>query len=395
MEALAVDLWKAVDEMQVQAPQMPAPQQQAQPKVGPVFHRGALVHPGELVGIKGPIAGQKFHVLHRDNSKNLLTVIPHGASMDSTPKTFRGKDEFTQFNVTREPKFAHDNTLIDSTVHGLPHLMASPEQHSLIHGLEIGQPHAMLGTEPGVSEKSGRAGWHQGPKGRALYLKRSEPTEFSESHREAAYHNLAHSVFGMGHYLPTTAAFVHPSNGHHYAAVDRLDGAEHLQFHASTGAMLPHQQETLRALGDSGELDKMALMNSIMGNDDRHNFNFMFTPKDKTPMKLIDHGYAFMGHHRYETMLPSYWTHYHQNSKIDASNTPLHPEALKWLQGLDAKKLRDEATKLRIPVSHITELTHRLNTMQNLVRNHPSTPKYQVHDAPVQAKEHFGDPSME
>jgi hypothetical protein len=90
--------------------------------------------------------------------------------------------------------------------------------------------------------------------------------------REALYHNLAHQFFGLGQYVPTTALGEAPGTRAAALGPGGVPGAEHVETTPIESLLreggfweprAPHQREAITKLGDSGELDKLALMNVI------------------------------------------------------------------------------------------------------------------------------------
>lgn len=99
-----------------------------------------------------------------------------------------------------------------------------------------------------------------------------------------------------------------------------------------TQSIDPNYRSTLRTLGNSGDLHKLALMNVIMGNNDRHNGNVLLDRKSPT-LHMIDHGGAFDYSHFHMHEEPSYLKHHWADNFTHEEK--IHPEANAWLQGID------------------------------------------------------------
>lgn len=174
---------------------------------------------------------------------------------------------------------------------------------------------------------------------------------FNSARREVLFHDMAHKFFELGDHVPTTAGFTH--NGHDWSAQKKVDGASHvthdLAEHPLKGIVPkmrnPNHERVIREHNDSGQLDKLTIMDHIMGHHDRHSGNFLVDDKGDG-LHLIDNGTAFdysnfdmHPHPRYRKIAQD------MASRGDAehdNSLQLHPEATEWLSGLDpqeAKKL--------------------------------------------------------
>jgi hypothetical protein len=270
-----------------------------------------------------------------------------------------------------------------------PQYVHEPEQKKLFHGLDmkakINDPETMFHNN---IHRGGSMGWVQSPAGGPVLVKRSLDREnkegLSEAHREVLYHNMAKHFFGLGDYVPTTAAFRHPVTGKTHTVVAGIPNARHFDYDEMGDI------DHIKKLGDSGELDKLAIMNNIMGNSDRHGFNYMMGgPKG---MMLIDHGrtlnHQVPNHHTVHDFNPAYmkayayhpdhikdnpenyaWGHDYQKF-LDQSF--VHPEAVKWLQGLDHDKFTQMLDAHEVPpILKFRALKHLLS-MQRAAQQYPA-----------------------
>jgi GNAT superfamily N-acetyltransferase len=149
------------------------------------------------------------------------------------------------------------------------------------------------------------------------------------SHREVLFHNMANDYFNMGHHVPTTSGFT--LNNEHWSAMKEIQG------NAPGKLNRDQYNNTLENLHGSGDLHKLAMMDSIMGNHDRHRANMM-VDSNKDHLWMIDHGLTFdyAGHGGH--FLPGYLKDLHENKGI--KDEAVHPEAAKWLKGLDSDKAK-------------------------------------------------------
>lgn len=156
---------------------------------------------------------------------------------------------------------------------------------------------------------------------------------------------MAHAL-GMGKYVPTTAVISHDEfylrpekewhgpQGNHYSVMEKVPEAVHW-------SNTPEQAKMLADMYHSGDLHKLAVMNAIFCNTDRHGSNWMMSPKG---LHLIDHGLTFDYHNPERTFFtPSYLETGLRAATGKDYNTreKLHPEAEKWLVNMDLNKIMD------------------------------------------------------
>jgi hypothetical protein len=178
--------------------------------------------------------------------------------------------------------------------------------------------------------------------------------QFTTAHREAAYHKLADQIFGMGQYVPRTAVFRHPATGKPWSAMEFIPGAETIKD--------PHTDKSVKELEDNGDVYKLAIMNMILGNNDRHKNNFIKDPSDK--FHLIDHGLTFDYNHITTDVVPAYAQH--------LLNKPVPESVHQWLWSLDLEKMADTMSEMGAPHDIIMTAAGRLadaRKWSNLVKH--------------------------
>ncbi|CAB4127227.1 hypothetical protein UFOVP75_91 [uncultured Caudovirales phage] len=241
-----------------------------------------------------------------------------------------------------------------------------------------------------VKEKPYRPKFRLNGLGEKVVTKRADPSHaLNEPRREVIYHNIAHSVFGLGHYLPHTALIRHPTTGEE-VSVQAMSGKspEHLILQNENtnenkkDAKYPHghpimrQAKALVRLADSGDLDKMAIMNTVLGNHDRHKGNYVFG--GNAPFfKLIDHGLIFSGGNH---AVPDYLRRVDSSRKLidndptrhyDVVNEPFHPKAVEWVKGLSAEHLQNELNRHQVPLEMSQKAVARLQQIQATLHQNP------------------------
>jgi len=370
MDSLGVEL---LEELQKADQPKPIPS-----KVGPMIRKAAPPEP-ETVKYNGRTVKPGFAIAGEGNNKQHLRVLEHTPEhLIAVPKEKIGGWQASDLlklprnkvpgNIwmTRPPEYVGTPAVIDSKTHGLVNYTHHPEVHALIHGLDMGQS-SKAGTV-GMKAKAGQAAWMKNAAGKHVYVKRDDNERpFGESKREALYHNLAKDFYGMGKYVTPTAAVIHPTTGQHYTVVEHTPG-EH--FKHGDG-----HPEMLQNLAKSGELHKLAIMNGIAHNNDRHQFNYLL---DNGNMKLIDHGLAFSGGGSTKAPMTPHYMY------GGAEELPVHPEAQRWLQKLKPAELERQMNQHGVPPEFVQEASRRLQAMQSHVQANPKAKLYQALNSPFE-----------
>lgn len=296
-------------------------------------------------------------------------------------------------NAALQPRF------VDGHLHGAAHLKLHDEQHAMIHGLDVSHNNrAGSIARPGVSS-SRRVKLPTGEHGivkDALTGSESPTHAPSSAHAETIYHNAAKHFFGMGQYVPTTSYFQDPQYGAPGSVMKAIPNAEHVN------RTRPDHQAILAAHGDSGELDKMALMDSIMGNSDRHGGNYMMDGKQ---IHLIDHGHALdysdkdltkRSENYYPVSQPSYLQDYHRNKtgsheQKDHHGIKLHPDAANWVMGFSPQNLTSFMRSQGLPGNTAREAGRRLSVIQHTIQQKGmDTGTWEAYNAPYGQNSYIG-----
>lgn len=385
MEFLAIELKKAAagmkEKLQTHDAGIPADSLLRDVKNPPkadrpqnILFRGKPVIPGEAVTKDG----RKLQLLHANPEGYVARLSDLGAA--GTSIKLNREHQNKHYHVLSEPKALASTAVVDAGQHG--HLLKTPEQHDLIHGMDLHGKAAKEppGTDSGVA--SDVSEWHKNGKGKLVYVKghsgffdneRADDLP-SEPRLEGLYHHMANNFFGLGHFLPNVANFKHPHTGEEHAAIEGLDGAQH---HDEDNTK---QADILRHHGDAGDLEKLAVMNHVMGNRDRHSFNYMFTPKDKkSGLKMIDHGFTLSN----SWTPPAYLKHYHDLPDVGPyEGKKLHPETISWLNNLDEAELNKHFKEQGIPDRYTVGAERKLRELKDRIaaKGEGATVKDLIHD---------------
>lgn len=232
--------------------------------------------------------------------------------------------------------------------HGVEPFNSSPEAKELAEGFDFNSPkeHSRGGS------RSNYSFWGQTAAGKRVYVKADPPRGFKdmyngvdmpEPHQEGIYSDLARSFWGLGKYVPSVAIVKHPKTREPHAIIEHRNG-DTMPFN-SDGIRKSHP------LFQNGEIDKLFLMNHVMGNSDRHGGNFLC---DNDDIHLIDHNMIFS---RKGSVFPEY-------VPFDADTEPIHPAAHEWLKKLDPTELENQLRKYSVPEDKIEQATARLKANQ-------------------------------
>jgi len=179
---------------------------------------------------------------------------------------------------------------------------------------------------------------------------------FRTTHREAAFHKLADKVFGMGDFVPRTTVFRHPKTNEPWSAQEYIDNSR----------PIPPGNRGIENWENSGDLHKLAIMEAILGHNDRNRSNALLDSRGIP--QLIDNALSFDYSHRYGTPTPAYVSH------LLRSKMP--PHVHKWLHGLNDRKLKEILRQANAPSPIIAMASRRLNEAKRWSRLVGANPHY-------------------
>ena len=294
-------------------------------------------------------------VLHYllDETDDAFIAAPHGAKDLSPANLVKFPKKGNSFTLHSVPTFFQNEPVLSSKEHGVFPFNTSPEQHALIEGLKLKAGSAPNHYFPGINEKSSY--WTTHPTLGNVYIKsHSEFNDplFPEPHREVAYHNLANNFFGLGHHLPKLAVFSHPETGELHTVQQALKDTYHTGLYDHTF------HDTLRENMANGNLEKLLFMDHVLGNNDRHEYNFMHSPRNRH-LFLIDHGNAFNTPDMNELAT--------QANVLDGSflGLPSHPGMKDWVKAFNKRDLHKLLVFNKVPANKMQEVMARFENAQN------------------------------
>ena len=266
-------------------------------------------------------------------------------------------------SASKAPGVKSSGDHLMSADHGLVHNGDhGSEQNRMVHGVD-------LSSAADIPPTKGRntVFFAPHPTLGKVFVKKADASPALEGHkRELMYHNLAHEVFGLGDYLPKTAAAEHPTHGN--LSVHEVVDGEHYKRHNK------EHEDAIDGLRKSGELDKLELMNHLMGNCDRHMGNFMMTPSANTPIKLIDHDLGFLALPEGSQKVPAYGRASEDILDRRGEVLPkLHPAAAQWLGQIKPEEAGAAVLRNGGSPAMAQKLAARIQQTQATVQKHGGT----------------------
>lgn len=282
-------------------------------------------------------------------------------------------------NVHEFPEEINTAPIVDAGMHGMN---LTPAAAQMVQGLELDPKNVLSKKHIGTHHK---AYWAKNAQGKTVFVKPEvENQGFGDTIRESAFHNAAHEVFGLGNYLPTVATVRHPKTGQLHSVIEAVPG-EHTEVQSWTG-QAPNKQEhinTLNKLGDAGELTKMAIMDAVMTNNDRHHQNYLYTPEGS--LKLIDHGGAFENGNldNHPDYLEKYDKIKRNMGQPGHDDQSIKPQVAQWLMNVNPANLKRSLRKNGVPLAVASETTRKLSAMQTHLMQNPQTSNFNLLSAPA------------
>lgn len=324
---------------------------------GHVEFNGKTIKPGKLRVFGSP---DSYAVLHADD--NHVVAVPGGKVNGWQEKDLlklNRSHEGVRYRLYSHPHDPSAHPVIDAEIHG--RWNQSPEQKKLIHGLDLTK-----NMRAPLRADTGGGNWKKTDSGLVYVKEDADASQEGSPQREVLYHNLAHSFFGLGNFIPTTAGAVDPSNGKMISVMAAVPDAEHM--HQTSD---PAHMEVLARHAGTGDLDRIAIMDMVLGNADRHWGNWVYAPHHEKRLQLIDHGGAFdyqNSPHEGELGLHDLL----RKRRPGVIDQNIHPEASKWALSLDPKQLAAQILgHTGVPQQFARHAAVSLAQLQNAMKHGP------------------------
>lgn len=323
----------------------------------PVFHNGVKKQPGIIryrnVLNGHPLAGKEMKIIRE--ATDHFVALPHGAGLNGFIRIPKDQEHKT-YDVVSKPQVSTEQHIVG------PQHVAPLSRHvgQMIHGLDVSDAAPKEVIHEGIHSTDERKPFMANtPGGQRVFVKHSGATDIDLGYAqhgltsaaiEALYHNMA-PHFGLQDHVPTTAAFIHPKDGDEHSAQAVVDG-EHLNHKD-----IQHNAN-VRGWHDSGLSPRIAAMDYIMGNNDRHRGNFLMDAKGQP--QLIDNGFAL----DYKGL----WGGLSVGHQPTTRHTQAWgPDVNKWVQSLDGQKIFDALRTHGVPSPLAVHALNRLQGLQESV----------------------------
>jgi hypothetical protein len=310
---------------------------------GSVSFKGKKVLPGEIELVSGPFQDSKLKLLGLDDK--YVYVNPFKASdqqevkINKIPRLHEGH----LFVILKDPETLNVPNFVDAEQHGDP-LNSCFDQQALIHGLDMASEPLVQSHPNGSTEarSKGIIGWFKSAHDKYGYVKPAvnyfgnndkealnpnKPGYLSTAKREVVFYNVAKAFWGLGEAVPPTALFKHPDTQEDHSVMQLVDNANHFKMRS----LASEHHDGLGVAGDTGYLQKLAIMDVCMGSADRERVNYLIN--DQYPyVHLIDNALCLNYNDDY---VPAYLHDYYHLKQEMMTDAIIQPEVRAWLIGLD------------------------------------------------------------
>ena len=304
---------------------------------GVVDFGGEKVMPGKAITHEG----HEYDLLH-DHPEHWLAV-PAGMNNPSLVVRLPKNKQNTHFRVISQPQCMHQADRVVPDIHGDPQFNTHPEQNRLISGMKMNQEGERNRKVGGQSLPSGRGYWVTGGNGKLAYRKEYYSEEPLKAAAEATFYNVARDFFGLGAHVPTTAIYGDRANKRIYSVMEGIQNPQHI---AGKYQVTPNQKKILTQLGEDGTIDKLDIMDHIMGaTGDRWHANWVFSAKQAPHLFLIDN--AELWNNSFDARKPHYKELFNDISPSTALGQKhgIHENTIDWLMSLNPEGLRGQLAK--------------------------------------------------
>lgn len=344
--------------------------------VKPVDWNNQKVVPGHAIGP----AKREFKVLESGPTHHILLPDHFPLENFDPEDLIRVPRSQNAVVISRPPVTLGQSTRVDLKHHGVGQFNEHSDAKALAEGFDFVGPRLGAPEDSAEGSRHAFSYWARGANGRRVFVKKDPSWSDSlgtipEPRQEAIFSQMAHSFFGLGAHVPATAIVRHPRTGTEYALIPFVPGMP------MRSALADHKMNANGVLArhaSTGTLDKLTMMDIIMGNMDRHNENYLVD--DNGHLSLINHNLILGDPLTMVNNIPDYIVRHMRRS---GETEGPHPEAVKWLMGLDDAEFQDQLRKLEVPPDHIRWAADRLHAIQRQLRLLPSSSRNEAYRLPL------------
>lgn len=328
--------------------------------------QGHRVDPGQLTIVDHQ--GQPVTQLPLLGSDETHYFVHKGGGIQRIHRAYEG----VGYNVDKLPQRSQGQRALSNMEHGEDSAIRHDEQRALIEGLDLDT------LRDGWSTAANGTYVHVAPAVNPQYLRgeMEAADELPTSRRDAIFYNVAKEFFGLGAHVVPVACFSHPDNSSPHTATQFVPGS-HIELSTRAGAhsMNPNHEtaDALMAVGKAGVLDKLAVMDHIMGNSDRPISHCLVTPGRAPGIYLVHSGMCLSD---YAHQVPSYLLHYHRlydptTHPDELRHAAFHPSVRGWIAELAPHRLGEMLIAQGVPEKLVRDTIARfLSTQKKFAGTH-------------------------
>jgi hypothetical protein len=252
-------------------------------------------------------------------------------------------------------------SLIPNIPEEIRELNRDPAQSLIIYKLDLSRP--IQGTSKTNTHGEDGAGWYLNGLGKTVFIKPEIDSPYDScksittAEREALFYIVASEYFNLERYVPVTSVILDSTTDRKMSVMEKFDG-----FHFYSKKPNQHGVKAIKTLGNSGVLEKLAIMDIALGNCDRNKLNYMLNESGE--IGLIDNSFLF---NFKDEIIPAYILDYSIIKGQDLKNILIQQSTIDWISELDIFKFKELLEELGVDEINSAESTKRLLSMQTAV----------------------------
>lgn len=320
-----------------------------------IEYKGNFVDPGEIQILAGPFAGSTLPLLHLDDNHAHVQSFKAGGQHSHVINRLPMHSLGRQWAILSRPTV----TLKPNVPEEIKELNQLPEQSMVVYKLDLSKP-----LKSSDSHSNEGAGWFLNGFGKKVYLKpeiesiHDECKSITTAEREALFYVVAKSFFNVGEYVPVTAVVANMKTDKYMSAMEEFEGEHFYSSKPSNDCYI-----VLQKMGNSGVLEKLAIMDFVMGNCDRTHINYMLSPKNES-IGLIDNAFIF---NFKDEIVPSYVLDFVKHSGKKINDIAIQQSTIDWVGKLDVFSLKEQLVSLGATEDDANKCSARLLSIQTEV----------------------------
>lgn len=322
-----------------------------------VEYKGNMVSPGQAQILAGPFAGSVLPIFHLDDKHAHVQSFKAGGQASHIVNKLPIHSLGSHWAILSKPSVS----LVPNIPEEIKELNRSPAQSLILYKLDLSRP--IQGTAKTNTHGEEGAGWYINGLGKTVYIKPEIDSNYDEykaistAEREALFYVAASEFFNLDRYVPTTAVIFDSKTERKMSVMEKFDG-----FHFYVKKPNQAGVKAIKTLGNSGVLEKLAIMDISLGNCDRNKLNYMLNESGE--IGLIDNSFLF---NFKDEIIPAYILDYSIIKGQNLKNILIQQSTIDWICGLDVFAFKDFLESLGVDEVTAGECTKRLLSIQTAV----------------------------